>query len=120
VRSSTFFDHPPLAMPVDVQGYNIEFDQSEGQATLTLVGDLGRAAPMRCAACWVASRNGPGVLHVDPVAFRADLDAFDPLLELARERWRQHQPGVVLDSLSETVRESVRCLGRTDGATSRT
>ncbi|HEY3715505.1 MAG TPA: STAS domain-containing protein [Jatrophihabitantaceae bacterium] len=112
MRSATFFDHPPLAMPVDVQGYNIEFDQSEGQATLTLVGDLGGAATDALRGLLGCIADGPGVLHVDAGGvLGADLDAFDPLLELARERWRQHQPGVVLDSLSETVRDLFDALG---------
>jgi len=87
---------------------------------LTLVGDLGRAATDALRGLFGLHRGRPGVLHVDAGGrSRADLDAFDPLLELARERWRQHQPGVVLDSLSETVRDLFDALA-SDGATSRT
>jgi ABC-type transporter Mla MlaB component len=111
VQSSTF-DHPPLAMPVELRGYNIEFDQCDGRATLTLVGDLDVAAADALRGILSCVDDTPGALYVDAGGvLGADLDAFDPLFEVARERARQERPGVVVDSLSDRVVELFRLLG---------
>lgn len=109
---SSIFDHPPLAMPVDLRGYHIEFDQSDGRATLTLIGDLDAAAIDSLRGILACVAGTPGPLHVDAAGvLGADLDAFDPLFELARDRRRRGLPGVVLDSVSDAVHDLFAALG---------
>lgn len=111
MQSSTF-DHAPLGMPVELRGYNIEFDQSDGQAILTLVGDLDAGAADALRGILSCVDDTPGELHVDAAGvLGADLDAFDPLFEVARVRAGQDRPGVVVDSLSDTVAELFQLLG---------
>lgn len=111
MQSSTF-DHPPLAMPVDLHGYTIELDQCDGRATLTLVGDIDAAAADALRGILACMGDLPGPLHVDAGGvLAADVGAFDPLLALARDRHRRHEPGVVMDSLSDTVRDLFQVLG---------
>jgi len=99
-------------MPVELRGYNIEFDQCDGRATLTLVGDLDVAAADALRGILSCVDDTPGPLHVDAGGvLGADLDAFDPLFEVARERADQERPGVVVDALSETVIELFQVLG---------
>lgn len=111
MQSSTF-DHPPLGMSVELRGYHIEFDQSDGHATLSLVGDLDAAAADALRGILSCVDDAPGQLHVDAAGvLGADLDAFDPLFEVARERAAQDRPGVIVDSLSDTVVELFELLG---------
>jgi hypothetical protein len=99
-------------MPIDLRGYNIEFDQSDGRSTLTLVGDLDAAATDALRGILSCAQMTPGVLHVDAGGvLGADLDAFDPLLDVARDRYRRELPRVIVDSFSDTVRELFQVLG---------
>src|SRR5262245_6809673 len=99
-------------MPVELRGYNIEFDQSDGRATLRLVGDLDVSAADALRGILGCIDETPGALHVDAGGvLGADLDAFDPLFGVARERARQDRPGVVVDAVSETVIELFQVLG---------
>ena len=104
MQSST----PDLAtVPTDAaSGYHIEFDVCDGRPTLTLVGDLDAAATDALRGILSCVEDSPGAVHVDAHGvIGADLDSFDPLIDLARERRAQQQPGVVVDSLSEPVKD---------------
>ena len=96
----------PAAFPGEGCGYHIEFDVFDGRPTLTLVGDLDAAATDALRGILSCVEDAPGAVHVDAHGVvGADLDSFDPLIELARERRVQQQPGVVVDSLSEPVKD---------------
>jgi ABC-type transporter Mla MlaB component len=106
------FDPPPLASSAKIRGYNIEFDVCNGRPTLTLVGDLSTQATDALRGILSCVDETPGTLHVDAAGvLGADLDAFDPLLDLARERRQRRQPGVVVDSFSEPVRQLLDVVG---------
>lgn len=97
---------PPVVPPGDTAGYHIEFDVCDGRPTLTLVGDLDAAATDALRGILSCVEDAPGAVHVDAHGvLGADLDAFDPLFEFARERRSQQQPGVVVDSLSDAVKD---------------
>lgn len=94
-------------VPTDeASGYHIEFDVCDGRPTLTLVGDLDAAATDALRGILSCVEDAPGAVHVDAHGvIGADLDSFDPLIDLARERRAHQQPGVVVDSLSEPVKD---------------
>ena len=104
MQSSALSDHTSLIVPVSLRAYGIELGMRDGEAILTLAGDLDAAATDALRGILSCAAQMPGVLHVDAEGvLGADLDAFDPLLDVARERRRRRLPGVVLDSLSDTV-----------------
>jgi hypothetical protein len=97
---------PPLAPPGDTSGYHIEFDVCDGCPTLTLVGDLDAAATDALRGILSCVEDAPGAVHVDAHGvLGVELDAFDPLFEFARERHARQRPGVVVDALSEAVKD---------------
>ncbi len=106
MRPATLFDHPPLAMPVEVQGYHIDLELHEGRTTLSLAGDLDAAATDALRGLLICVERLPNTVHVEADGvLGADLDAFDPLLDVARTRHARGLPGVFVESLSDAVRE---------------
>lgn len=116
MQSLTLFDHPPLAMPVEVRGYHIDLELHRDRATLTLAGDLDAVATNTLRSLLTCIERVPGPVHVRADAvLGADLDAFDPLLKAAQGRRTHGLPGVWVESVSEAVVDLFGALGISAG-----
>lgn len=112
MHAPTLFDHGPLSMPADVRGYQIDVEVSRDRITLELAGDLDAAATTRLRDLMPGIAQAPVVVHVYADAvLGADLEAFDPLLEVARRRREHGLPAVRVDALSDAVRDLFDVLG---------
>jgi ABC-type transporter Mla MlaB component len=99
-------------MPADVRGYQIDVELKRDRITLELAGDLDAAAIARLRDLMPVIARVPVVVHVYADAvLGSDLEAFDPLLEVARRRRAQGLPAVRVDALSDAVRDLFAVLG---------
>lgn len=112
MTSSTVYDNPPLPMPVELRGYDINLELHADAATLTLGGDLDAAATDALRGLLTVVQLAPSAVHVraDDV-LGADLDAFDPLFEAARVRRARGLPDIRVESLGDAVRDLFGVLG---------
>ncbi len=112
MTSTALHGNPPLPMPVEVRGYDINLELHADATTLTLAGDLDAAATDVLRGLLTVVRMTPSVMHVhaDGV-LGADLDAFDPLLEAARARRARGLPSIQVESLGDAVRDLFGVLG---------
>lgn len=109
---TTLNGHRKLAMPVEVHGYGIHLDLHSGAATLTLAGDLDAAATDALRGLLTVVEAIPSVVHVHAEGVvGADLDAFDPLLDAARDRRARGLPTIRVVSLGDAVRDLFGVLG---------
>lgn len=103
---------PPLAMPVEVHGYDIHLDLHAEAATLTLAGDLDAAATDALRGLLTVVEMVPSVVRVHAAGVvGADLDAFDPLLDAARDRRARGLPSIRVESMGDAVRDLFGVLG---------
>jgi ABC-type transporter Mla MlaB component len=109
---TTLYNHPPLDMPVEVHGYDINLELQSDGATLTLAGDLDAAATDALRRLLTVVQLTPSVMsvHAEGV-LGADLDAFDPLFEAARARRARGLPSIRVESLGDAVRDLFGVLG---------
>jgi ABC-type transporter Mla MlaB component len=112
MTGTTLYNHPPLGMPVEVHGYDINLELHSDAATLTLAGDLDAAATDALRGLLTVVQLTPCVMHVhaDGV-LGTDLDAFDPLFEAARARRVRGLPNIQVDSVGDAVRDLFGVLG---------
>jgi hypothetical protein len=112
MTSTTVYDNPPLPLPVELRGYDINLELHADAATLTLAGDLDGAATDALRGLLTVVQLTPSVMHVhaDGV-LGADLDAFDPLFEAARARNARGLPDIRVESVGDAVRDLFGVLG---------
>lgn len=113
--SPTLFEDESAKRPTSLRGYDIEFELRGDQALLVLAGDLDAAAIDALRGLIGCIEQVPGIVHVRADAVTgADLVAFDPLLQAARDRRAKGLPGLCVDSLSEAAQDLLAVLGLPD------
>jgi hypothetical protein len=104
--------NPPLPMPVQACGFDINLELRSDATTLTLAGDLDAAATDALRGLLTVVHMTPSLMHVHAHGVvGADLDAFDPLLEAAHARRARGLPSIRVESLGDAVRDLFGVLG---------
>lgn len=112
MTGTTLYNHPPLGMPVELHGYDINLELHADAVTLTLAGDLDAAATDALRGLLTVVQMTPSVMHVQADGvLGTDLNAFDPLFEAARGRRARGLPDIQVDSVGDAVRDLFGVLG---------
>lgn len=95
-----------IPVPPGLRGYQIGLKLHDDMALLSVSGDLDAAATdaLRGMLACIDRLSTVVYVRADKV-IGADLDAFDPLFEAARERRKRGLPGVRIESISDAVRD---------------